>query len=125
MKSPFRGLNKIFTKTIPSGFNNVFSKRNMNDLRNKVSDTLQSQGKILTTVGKIGTGLALPLGLASAAFAPPLLPFIMGAGALSGVIGGTGMIERASGNLLKPSLYRGKNGLQTTGAVVNQTKGVG
>ena len=128
MKHPFRGINQIFKKA-GGAINNVFSKRNLNTFRNHVGDTFREQGKILSTVGKIGTGLALPLALGAAAFMPGALPVILGAGALSGAIGGTGLIEGAVGNLMRPSIYKGKNGLQTTGAVVNQiekaSKGVG
>lgn len=129
-KNPFKSIGKIFTKganKIGNTAKSIFSKNNMNTFRDHLSDTLQSQGKILSTVGKITTGLALnPITLgAVGAFAPELLPVVLGVGAMGAGIGGVGMLESSGGNLLKPKLYKGKNGLQTTGAVVNQIEKAG
>lgn len=119
MKNPFKSIEKIFTKSIPKTANSIFSKNNVNEFRNKVSDTLKEQGKILQTVGKISGGVAAPIALASMAF-PALMPVAAGLGGLALLAGGTGLIESSSGNLMKPSLYAGKNKLQTTSNVVNQ-----
>lgn len=127
-KNPFRSINSIFKKAgnaVANTANKIFSKSNMRTFSGHVQDTLSSQGKILQTVGKIGTGLAVPLALGAAAFAPPLLPFIAGAGLASAGVGGMGLLEQSSANLLNPKLYKGKNNLQTTGAVVNQIERAG
>lgn len=122
-KNPFRSISKIFTKSgnaIGNSAKSIFSKSNMNTFRDHLSDTLKEQGKYLSTAGKIGVGIALPAGLLASAFVPGALPLIAGVGLASGAIGGVGMLESSSGNLLTPKLYKGKNGLQTTGAVVNE-----
>jgi hypothetical protein len=121
MKNPFRSLNKIFTKTIPNGFNKVFSKGNMNTLRDHVQDTLRQQGDILKKVGGITAGLAgnpLTLGI-TGMLAPQLLPFALGAAGLGAVTGGIGLAETSGANLMSPKLYRG-NKLNVTSGVVNQ-----
>lgn len=122
-KNPFQSVNKLFRKganSISSTAKSIFSKANINTFRDHLSGVLQEQSKILTTVGKIGVGIALPAGLIASAFVPGALPLIVGAGLASGAIGGVGMLEGAGGNLLQPKLYKGKNKLQTTGAVVNE-----
>jgi hypothetical protein len=92
----------------------------MNTFRDHLGDTLRDQGKILSTVGKVGMGVALPAGLIASAFIPGALPLVAGLAAASAGIGGVGMLESSGGNLLSPKLYKNKSGLQTTSAVVNQ-----
>ena len=129
MKDIFKSIGKVFTKSgnsIANSTNKLFSKNSMNTFRDKLGGVLAEQGKVLSTVGKIGTGIALnpiTLGL-TGVLAPELLPFVLGAGALSAGVGAGGMIETAGSNLLKPKLYKG-NKLQATGNVVNQIEKAG
>lgn len=130
-KKFFNSLGKIFTKnanTVGNTAKSIFSKRNADTFRNHLSGVLKEQGQILQTAGKIGAGIALPLALGASLFVPGALPLIAGVGLASAGVGGFGMIESASGNLMTPSIYRNKNDLQKTAAVVNEiersTKGV-
>lgn len=121
MKNPFRSINKFFTKTVPNGANKLFSKSNMNALRNHVQSTLNQQGDVLKKVGGVVAGLAgnpLTLGM-TAAFAPEFLPIVAGVAGAGALMGGVGMVETAGSNLLSPKLYRG-NKLNATSNVVNQ-----
>lgn len=120
MKNPFKSISKFFKKTIPDTAKSIFSKSNVGDFRDKLSNTLGQQGKILSTIGKIGVGITPALALTAGMLQPELIPLIAGVGLASGGIGGMGMLETAGSNLLKPSLYKGKNKLQTTSAVTNQ-----
>lgn len=121
MKNPFRSINKFFTKTVPNGANKLFSKSNMNSLRNHVQSTLNQQGNVLKKVGGIVAGIAgnpLTLGM-TAAFAPEFLPIVAGIAGAGALTGGVGMIEGAGARLMSPKLYKG-NKLNVTSNVVNQ-----
>ena len=121
MKNPFKSINRLFTKTIPNGVNKLFSKSNMNTLRNHVQDTLNQQGNVLKKVGGVVAGLAgnpLTLGM-TAAFAPEFLPLVAGVAGAGALTGGVGMIETVGSNLMSPKLYKG-NKLNATSNTVNQ-----
>lgn len=121
MKNIFKSLGKVFTKSIPNGVNKLFSKSNMNSLRNHVQDTLAQQGNVLKKAGGIVAGVAgNPLSLAATAFlAPEMLPIVAGVAGLGALSGGVGMIETSGANLLSPKTYRG-GGLNATSNTVNQ-----
>jgi hypothetical protein len=78
----------------------------MNTFRDHLQDTLKQQGGILQTVGKGMSGASLPLMLGASILAPEL---IRHAGLrAAGFLRGLGLLESSGGNLLSPSLYKGR-----------------
>lgn len=123
MKNFFKSVNKLFTKTgnsVAKGAKSLFSKNTANTFRDHLSDTLKEQGSILQTVGKITSGVALPLMVGASVLQPELIPLFAGLGAAGVGIGGFGLLESSGGNLMTPSIYKGGNKLKTTGKVVNE-----
>jgi hypothetical protein len=127
MKNPFKSVGKLFTKggnSIAKGAKSIFSKNTANTFRNHLQDTLQEQGKILSTVGKIAAGAAVPLMVGASVLQPELIPLFAGLGAAGVGVGSMGVLESSAGNLLSPSIYKG-NKLKATGNVVNQIEKAG
>jgi hypothetical protein len=78
----------------------------MNTFRDHLQDTLKQQGGILQTVGKGMSGA--PSYVRGSILAPELIPVFAGLRAAGVLTGSTGLLESSGGNLLSPSLYKGK-----------------